>query len=148
MFPSPPTDAAADASFGDITAKSPIRPDASTQGDELDEEAEAQQLFGPADPDERQVAVMLLQMQLAALEGVREERDALQAEHEELLLRPRARCVALDRAEPLSARVKEILRKRDGQSHSKTLDGDPNVRDLTKDVSTIDSNSRSLWLTW
>ncbi|EJD43176.1 hypothetical protein AURDEDRAFT_114830 [Auricularia subglabra TFB-10046 SS5] len=86
MFPSPPTDAAADASFGDITATSPIRPDdVSTQGEELDEEADAQQLFGPADPDERQAAVMLLQMQLAALEGVREERDALRAEREELL---------------------------------------------------------------
>lgn len=86
MFPTPPPDAAGDASFGDITATSPIRPDdVSTQGEELDEEADAQQLFGPADPDERQAAVMLLQLQLAALEGVREERDALRAERDTLL---------------------------------------------------------------
>lgn len=86
MFPSPPSDVGAgDASFGDVTAITPLRTGDADMAEAEDEDDEGERLFGPASPNEKQAIVMLLQMQLAALDGIREERDALKEERDALL---------------------------------------------------------------
>ncbi|KAH7100200.1 hypothetical protein BKA62DRAFT_771703 [Auriculariales sp. MPI-PUGE-AT-0066] len=97
MFPTQPgTINMADSSFsGESHSKtmSPLKLNISTTGehimdvdgaDDVPESDEEDNPFAPRSPDEKQAAVLVLQMQLAALNNIREERDALRSQLQQM----------------------------------------------------------------